>query len=149
MGMEDDRVELLLRPLRRDQPHPRSRLRDDPRCGRCKESVFPDRPVAATDATWKREVEDCPIPVAWSISGPHGAALAARSRQCSSRQRRSGRGKLKIVKLNVDEKPADLRAAIKCSPISDLDPPARAALHWPRGGALPKSELDAFIDRYV
>ena len=42
---------------------PRARLKDDPKCGRCKQSVFPDHPVAATDATWKREVEVSPIPV--------------------------------------------------------------------------------------
>ena len=42
---------------------PRSRLKDDPKCGRCKQSVFPDHPVAVTDASWKREVEECPIPV--------------------------------------------------------------------------------------
>lgn len=28
---------------------PRPRIKDDPKCGRCKQSVFPDHPVAATD----------------------------------------------------------------------------------------------------
>ncbi len=41
----------------------RSRLGDDPVCGRCKEKVFPRRPVTITDASWKKEVEDSPIPV--------------------------------------------------------------------------------------
>ena len=34
----------------------RARLGDDPVCGRCKEKVFPRRPVTVTDATWKKEV---------------------------------------------------------------------------------------------
>src|SRR5262245_62047080 len=42
---------------------PRTRIGDDPSCGRCKQKLFPRRPVTATDATWRREVEDCPLPV--------------------------------------------------------------------------------------
>lgn len=60
---DDDRVEYACARCGATNRIPRSRLRDDPRCGKCKQSVFPDQPVSATDATWKREVEDCPIPV--------------------------------------------------------------------------------------
>jgi thioredoxin 2 len=42
---------------------PRARLTDDPKCGRCGQKVFPRRPVEVSDARWKTEVEDCPLPV--------------------------------------------------------------------------------------
>ena len=69
----------------------RARLGDDPVCGRCKEKVFPRRPVTVTDASWKKEVEDSRRSRCWSTSGRPGAGRAGRSRRCSRRWRASAR----------------------------------------------------------
>jgi thioredoxin 2 len=42
---------------------PAARLGDQPICGRCKRKLFPHKPMAVTDASWRAEVEACPIPV--------------------------------------------------------------------------------------
>src|SRR5439155_27235301 len=146
-AMDDDRVEYSCSNCGAINRIPRSRVRDDPRCGRCKASIFPDHPVAATDATWKREVEDCPIPVLvdfWAPwCGPCHAVAPVLEQAAKERK-----GKLKIVKLNVDENPRiSTLHQVQSIPTLILQ---RGPLFIGRmAGALPKSELDAFIDRYV
>jgi thioredoxin 2 len=126
---------------------PRARLGDDPKCGRCKQSVFPDQPVAVTDATWKREVEDCPIPVLVDFWAPWCGPCRAVA-PVLEHEARERKSKLKIAKLNVDENPrtAGLHR-VQSIPTLMLQ---RGPLFLDRlAGALPKAELDAWIDRYV
>ena len=143
----EDRIEYPCAACGATNRIPRSRLRDDPRCGRCKQSIFPGHPVAVTDATWRREVEDCPIPVLvdfWAPwCGPCHAVAPALEQAAKER-----RGKLKIVKLNVDENPnISARHQVQSIPMLILQ---RGPLFVGRvSGALPKPELDAFIDRCV
>ncbi len=126
---------------------PRARLKDDPRCGKCKQGVFPDAPVPATDATWKREVEDCPIPVLVDVwapwCGPCRAVAPVLEQVAKERK-----GKLKIVKLNVDENPhAQAVHRVQSIPTLMLQ---RGPLFLDRqAGALPKEMLDSWIDRYI
>jgi len=126
---------------------PRRRAKDDPKCGRCGEKVFPRRPVEATDATWRSEVEDCPLPVLvdfWApwcgpckVVGPILEQIAAERA-----------GKLKVVKLNVDENPRTA-ALYRVQSI-----PTLVLLRGPLQldqmvGALPKAAIDARLDRFV
>ncbi len=126
---------------------PRRRAKDDPKCGKCGEKVFPRRPVQVTDDTWRAEVEDCPLPVLvdfWApwcgpckMVGPILEQLAAERG-----------GKLKIVKLNVDENPRmAARHGVQSIPTMLL---LRGPLQLDQlVGALPKAALEARLDRFV
>lgn len=83
---------------------PARRLADDPSCGRCKQKVFPRRPVAVTGARWREEVERSPLPVLadfWAPwCGPCHTVAPALDRLAARRA-----GRLKVVKVNIDEEP--------------------------------------------
>ncbi|HUJ28849.1 MAG TPA: thioredoxin TrxC [Myxococcales bacterium] len=145
--MDDDRVEYRCSHCGATNRIPRSRLRDDPRCGRCKESVFPDQPVAATDDSWQREVVDCPIPVLVDFWAPWcGPCRAvAPSLEQMARERR---GKLKIVKLNVDENPRT-QAMHRVQSIPTLMLTRGPLFLDKQMGALPKEALDSWVDRFI
>ncbi|HEY5088652.1 MAG TPA: thioredoxin TrxC [Polyangia bacterium] len=125
----------------------RARLRDDPTCGRCKKKVFPRGPVTITDASWKADVEDSPIPVLvdfWAPwCGPCRAVAPMLEALAGERA-----GKLKIAKLNVDENPRSAaRFAVQAIPTMIL---FRGPLEVDQiRGALPKAALEARLDRVI
>jgi len=125
----------------------RTRLRDDPSCGQCKQKVFPRKPVTITDASWKKEVEDSPIPVLvgfWAPwCGPCRAVAPVLETIAGERA-----GKLKIAKLNVDENPTTAaRFAVQAIPTMII---FRGPLEVDQiRGALPKAALEDRIDRVV
>ncbi|MBI5488093.1 MAG: thioredoxin TrxC [Deltaproteobacteria bacterium] len=126
---------------------PRARAKDDPKCGKCGEKIFPRRVVDVVDATYRPEVEDCPIPVLvdfWApwcgpckISGPILERIAAERA-----------GKLKIVRINVDENPRSAaRFGVQSIPTMIV---CRGPLQIDEvRGAIPKAALDARLDRVL
>jgi thioredoxin 2 len=126
---------------------PYAKRNDDPTCGRCKQKVLPRAPVAGSDATWRREVEDSPIPVLVDFWAPWcGPCRAVAPVLDAIAQARAGR--VKIVKLNVDENPR-ISAQFGIRSI-----PALALFRGPllldqRVGALPREAIDLWLEKYV
>ena len=123
----------------------RSRLGDDPVCGRCKEKVFPRRPVTITDASWKKEVEDSPIPVLVDFWAPWcgpcrmvGPVLEQIAREHA--------GRVKVVKLNTDESPRTAaRFEIRSIPTMMVFRGGRPIAQTM--GAQPKPAIEAWLAR--
>jgi thioredoxin 2 len=126
---------------------PRARAKDDPKCGKCGEKIFPRRPVAATDPTFRLEVDDCPIPVLVDFWAPWCGPCKVMGPVLEQLAAERG-GKLKIVKVNVDENPqAAARFRVQSIPTMIL---FRGPLQLDEiQGAVPKAALEARIDRFL
>ena len=100
-----------------------------------------------TDDNWQTEVVNSQVPVLvdfWAPwCGPCRAVAPALEQAAKER-----RGRIKVVKLNVDENPRTA-AMHQVQSIPTLLLQRGPLLAGRVAGALPKDELDAFIDRYV
>jgi thioredoxin 2 len=126
---------------------PRRRIAQRPRCGRCHQPVFPRAPVAVDEARFRREVEDCPIPVLIDFWAPWCApcrAIAPVLEQLAGE--RSGR--IKVAKVNVDENQAlAARFSIRSIPHLVL---VRGPLQIADTvGAASKDSLAQWLDRFI
>ena len=123
----------------------RERLSDDPTCGACKQKIFPRGPVTVTDSTWKREVEDCPIPEMEDFRAPWCApcrTVAPVLEQIAAERA----GRIKVAKLNVDENP-QLAARFQVSAIPMLMIFRGPLLVDEIRGAVPKATIEARLAR--
>jgi len=145
--LHDDKVETPCASCGAVNRIPRGRIKDAPRCGRCKQGVFPEKPVVATEASWKREFEDSPLPVLvdfWAEWCGPCRSVAPVLEQIA----RERKGKLKIVKVNVDQNQRlAARFQVQSIPMLQLQ---RGPLFLDKQlGAVPKQLLDAWLDRFV
>ena len=126
---------------------PRARALDDPKCGACGNKVFPRRPVAATDGSFRLEVEDAPIPTLVDFWAPWCAPCNAIAPVLEDVARERA-GRLKVVKVNVDENPG-LAARFGVRSIPALKIFRGPILLDEITGALPRAQLLARIARVV
>ena len=143
----DDKVEYPCASCGQLNRFPRARAGDDPKCGRCGNKVFPRRALPVSDASWRREVEDCPIPVLvdfWAPwCGPCRAVAPVLEQVAAERG-----GQVKVVKLNTDENPrVSGQFGIRSIPTMML---FRGPLVLDQiVGALPKGALDLRLDKHL
>lgn len=124
---------------------PRARVHDAPVCGRCKQPVFPARPVTVADRDFAEQVERSPIPVVvdfWAPwCGPCRTIAPALERIAQERA-----GRVKVVKVNVDENPAAAaRHGARSIPLLVAFREGREVGRIV--GAQPKREIDRLLDR--
>jgi len=143
----DDRVQASCSHCGAVNRFPYAKRNDDPTCGKCKQKVFPREPVTVTDATWREQVENSPIPVLVDFWAPWCGPCRAVAPALEAIARERG-GKMKVAKVNVDENPrVAAMYGIRSIPAMKL---FRGPLEVDQQvGALPKEALDMWIDRYV
>lgn len=129
---------------------PRSRVNDNASCGKCHARLELDgfdHPVAATDATFIKEVMESGTPVLVDFWAPWCGPCRSMEPVLETLSRKYA-GKLKVVKMNVDENPSTAsRYGIRSIPSMFLFMGGRVAttLH----GALPLQELERQIERFL
>jgi thioredoxin 2 len=124
-----------------------TRVSDDPQCGRCHQKIFPRQAVKVTDASWKQDVDESPIPVLVDFWAPWCGPCRMVGPILDQIAREKG-GQLKIAKLNVDENPqAAARFNVQAIPTMILLRGGQVIEQL--RGALPKPALEARLARHL
>jgi len=126
---------------------PHARLADEPSCGKCRHGLLPHRPIEVTDAQFAAEVERSAIPVLVDFWAPWcgpcrvvGPVLAEIAKERA--------GRIKIVKLNVDDNPVTAqRFSIRSIPAMKLF--REGEVIDETVGAQPKAAILESLDRFV
>lgn len=124
---------------------PRSRIRDNPLCGHCRQGLLPGEPVEATDATFFDHIEGSPVPVLVDFWAPWCGPCRTMG-PVLEQVAQAYRGRLKVVKLNVDDNPnVASRFGIRAIPALKLFHGSTVvdAIE----GAVPRRTLEARIER--
>lgn len=130
---------------------PTARLKESPRCGRCKQPfppiATPLRPVMVTDRTFADEVLDSPLPVLLECWAAWCSACGAISPVLEDLAK-AYTGRLKIAKLNVDQNPVTAsRYSVMSLPMLLFFRDGK--LVDSAAGALPRLEIERFLYRYL
>lgn len=127
------------------------RLKDGPRCGRCKNAFppisTPSRPVIVTDRTFADEVIASSLPVLMDCWAAWCAPCGAMAPVLDDLARDFA-GRLKIAKLNVDQNP------VTASKYSVMSLPTLLFFRDGKvvdtvGGALPRQEIERYLWRFL
>ncbi len=126
---------------------PRSKTGLRPKCGRCGTPLLPAKPVEVTDATFKQEVLDSPVPVLLDCWAPWCGPcrmVAPVMDQISA----EFSGRLKVAKLNTDQNPATAQQfGIRSIPTLLLFKDGQ--LVDTMVGAMPKAQIEARLRQVV
>ena len=126
---------------------PDERILEDPKCGRCKQPLFPRAPVKVTDASFSGEVEASPLPVLVDFWAPWCGPCRAMETSLEALAREQA-GKLKVVKVNVDEN-SELASRYAIRSIPALKLFRGANVLGELNGAVPRGALDSFLRQHL
>jgi len=147
MGNEHNSVEVVCSVCGVRNRVPVARLAQHSRCGSCRADLYPQHPVELTDANFRDEVEKSALPVLVDFWAPWcgPCRMVAPALEQIARERV---GRLRVVKLNVDENPAiAARFNIRSIPAIMLFRNSRVVEELV--GAMPKVQILARIDRHL
>lgn len=125
---------------------PLARLNDNPTCGKCAQHVFPDSPVATTDRSFRGEVEQSAIPVLVDFWAPWCGPCKAMEPSLDALAR-SGSGRFKVAKVNVEENQA-LASRFQIRSIPALKLWRDGELLGELTGAVPAQAIEQFLKQH-
>jgi thioredoxin 2 len=114
-------------------------------CGRCRQKLFAPAPLAVSDATWRRDVLESPLPVVVDFWAPWCGPCRAVA-PVLDQVARERAGRVRIAKVNVDENP-ELSRQFEIQAIPTMMVFRGGRMMEQIRGAVPKAAIDRLLDR--